>query len=183
MTYSDQDIIQKIRSGNPREERDALQCMRRQCFPLIWQYVCKKGGSFQDGQDIYAEVEANLLKKTRTSDFKLTCALKTYNFSVAQNLWNKRLRKKSRISRIGDWAKLMPANLNIENDLIKRELYKRLNEAVDTLPDREKQVLRLFYFEGKKMTEIAGTLGLGSEQVAKNLKCKAMKKLKNTFRK
>lgn len=181
MTYTDQDIIQKVRSGNPKKERVALQYVRAQCFSLIWQHVFKNGGSFQDGQDIYAEVETNLLKKARTPDFKLTCALKTYNFKVAKNLWLKRLRKTSRISRIGEWTKLLPANLNIENELIKRELYKRLNEAIDRLPPKEGQVLRLYYFEEKKMTKIAEILGLGSEQVAKNLKCKAMKKLKDKF--
>lgn len=178
MHYPDDMIVLKLLSGNLREERESLLQIREQSFEMICVWVCKNQGRRADAKDIYQEVITNLVQKIRNGKFVQTAALKTYNFSVAKNLWYKELRKKTRNTSLDDLNQTFECSTNIEQDIIRREREAKIHRYLDRLPQKQSNVLRLYYFERKKMSEIAMILGFKNEQVAKNLKCKAMKKLK-----
>lgn len=182
MQYSDDMIILKLRSGNLREEREALFQIREQSFEMICAWVCNNQGRRADAKDIYQEVITNLVQKIRSGKFAQKASLKTYNFSVARNLWFKELRKKKRQSPLDTFGDTFICTTNIEQDVIRRERDAKVHRHLDRLPQREREVLRLYYFERKKMSEIATLMGFKSEQVAKNIKCKAMKRMKGLMR-
>ncbi len=182
MNSLDLHIIQQLSSRNSGQESDALQVLRRQCFAPIIQQICSNNGTVQDAKDIYQDVIINLVEKIRTGNFILTGTLRAYNCEVARRLWLKRLRKTGRISRLKDCTQQFQDESDTLQSILTQEQNKALHLQIDALLGKEKQVLRLFYFEKKKMTEIAQIMNLGSPQVAKNLKCKAMKKLKDKFR-
>jgi len=154
MYYPDDMIILKLRSGNLREEREALLQIREQSFEMICIWVCKNQGRRADAKDIYQEVITNLVQKVRTGKFVQTAALKTYNFRVAKNLWYKELRKKPRNTPLDTLNQTFECSTNIEQDIIRREREATIHRYLDRLSQKENNVLRL------------------------NLKCKAMKKLK-----
>lgn len=178
MHYPDNMIILKLRSRNLREEREALLQIREQSFEMISVWICKNQGRRADAKDIYQEVITNLVQKIRNGKFVQTAALRTYNFSVAKNLWYKELRKKTRNTSLDALNQTFECSTNIEQDIIRRERETRIHGYLDRLSPKEGNVLRLYYFERKKMSEIAVILGLKNDQIAKNLKCKAMKKLR-----
>jgi len=178
MYQSDDMIILKLRSGVARDESEALSQIRQQSFGMIRQLICSNQGNLADAEDIYQEVIVNLVQKIRADKFVRTAALKTYNYSVARRLWLKQLRKKGRNTELGNLKDTLQCPNDIEQNMILQERNTALYQYIDQLPDREQNVLRLYYFERKKMSEIANELSLGSEQVAKNIKCQAMKKLK-----
>ena len=178
MQYPDDMIILKLRSGNLSEEREALFQIREQSFEMICTLVCNNQGRRADAKDIYQEVITNLVQKIRSGEFAQKASLKTYNFSVARNLWFKELRKKKRQRPLESFDYTITCTTNIEQDVIRKERAAMIHRHLDRLPQREREVLRLYYFERKKMSEIAALMGFKSEQVAKNTKCKAMKKLK-----
>ncbi len=178
MQYSDDMIILKLRSGNLQEERKALLQIREQSFEMICALVCNNHGRRADAKDIYQEVITNLVQKIRSGKFVQKASLKTYNFSVARNLWFKELRKKKRQRPLESFDDTIICTTNIEQDIIRQERAAMIHQHLDKLPQRESEILRLYYFERKKMSEIADLMGFKSEQVAKNVKCKAMKKLK-----
>ncbi len=179
MFQSDNIILLKLRSGVKRDEREALDQIRQQCFGMIRQLICSNQGSLVDAEDIYQEMIINLVQKVRKNDFVLTCTIRTYNYEVARRLWLKQLRKKGRNKTDLDHLQnTLQCPDDIEKNMMRQERYQALHRHIDRLPEREREVLKLYYFERKKMSEIALELNLGSEQVAKNIKCKAMKKLK-----
>jgi len=178
MKYTDDIIILKLRSGNHKDEEQALRQIRKECYDMIRRLVCSNQGREADAKDIYQEVITNLVQKIRNGKFVQTAALKTYNFRVAKNLWYKELRKKPRNTPLDTLNQTFECSTNIEQDIIRREREATIHLYLDRLSQKENNVLRLYYFERKKMAEIATILGLKNEQVAKNLKCKAMKKLK-----
>ena len=42
-----------------------------------------------------------------------------------------------------------------------------LNDALDTLPDRESHIIRLRFFEGKTQMEVADEIGISQAQVSR----------------
>jgi len=178
MIYTDDIIVLKLLSNNERDESEALKQLRGQCYGAIHRLVCNNQGREVDAEDIYQEVITNLVQKIRSGRFQQTASLKTYNCSVARNLWLKELRKKKRKTELEHLENTLECTTDIEQNMIRQERYAALHRQIDKLPEKERKVLRLFYFERKRMSEIATILSLGSEQVAKNIKCKAMKLLK-----
>lgn len=49
--------------------------------------------------------------------------------------------------------------------LVDRELSRRVDEALRALPDRQRQALTLFHFEGLSQSEVGTTLGISDEAV------------------
>ncbi len=59
----------------------------------------------------------------------------------------------------------------------QREVVQQLREAIDTLPERKQLIIRGYYFEGRKLTEIAGDLGVSRFQ-ASRLHTEAIRELR-----
>lgn len=64
-----------------------------------------------------------------------------------------------------------------EESLFYKELHQQLTEAVDSLGERERLVISLYYYEELKYSEIAGILGIGQSRVCQ-IHTKAIGKLK-----
>jgi RNA polymerase sigma factor for flagellar operon FliA len=55
---------------------------------------------------------------------------------------------------------------DVARDLEHGELRDELVQAVDSLPPQERTVIQLYYFEGKRLREIKGTLGVSESRVS-----------------
>jgi len=51
------------------------------------------------------------------------------------------------------------------DELVDRDLSKRVDEALKALPDRQRLALTLFHFEGLSQVEVGATLGISDEAV------------------
>ena len=67
--------------------------------------------------------------------------------------------------------------LTPEEQFEKKELKRILAELVDTLPEREKLVIALYYYEELTLKEIAGVLGVSESRVSQ-IHSKVILKLK-----
>ncbi len=181
MTHPDQHIIELLRSDNPREIQKAIDCIRKQSFAAIRSYVMNNGGSFDDGQDAYGYMWEALFKNTKNPDFILTCKISTYAFQIARNWWSNQLRKRKQQQKHKESHHVKPGRFDPDEDRENRIRYEQLQKAIKELSEIEQAVLNLF-FDRKPMKEIADKLGLANAQVAKNIKCRAQKKLKEKLR-
>ncbi|MBO9730253.1 MAG: sigma-70 family RNA polymerase sigma factor [Chitinophaga sp.] len=87
-TISDDTLLIRLRS----EQNAAFEVLYHYYFPAITSYITHNHGTSHDAEDIFQEAIIVLLQKIRQPDFQLTASLKTYLFSIARNLWLKRLR-------------------------------------------------------------------------------------------
>ena len=72
------------------------------------------------------------------------------------------------------------SNPNPEGALLEKELQSRMQRAVDTLPEREKALVKGFYFEGRRFDEVAQELGV-SKSWASRLHGKALDLLREAL--
>ncbi len=64
-----------------------------------------------------------------------------------------------------------------EEDLLRRELRKKIRGAIETLPDRERALVLGFYFEERRFDEVAAELG-SSKSWASRLHTKALERIR-----
>ncbi len=106
--------------------------------------------------------------------------LSAYLFSVMKYMYYFELKKKGNIS-IDPLDNEMVFNLKVEMDDFLKEpddQTLRLRQKVKQLDKKSYELLRLFYYEGKSMREIAAAMGYGTEQVAKTTKYRILNKLR-----
>jgi RNA polymerase sigma factor for flagellar operon FliA len=85
----------------------------------------------------------------------------TYNFtllSYEEVVWQK-------MSAMGDEPATDSVEESPERKLMEKELREQLGEAVDSLNERERTVVSLYYYESLKLKEIADVLGVSESRV------------------
>lgn len=106
--------------------------------------------------------------------------LSAYLFSVMKYMYYFELKKKGNISvdplesqAVFDMTAEMEDFMLEPDDqtIMLRQMMKQLDK-------KSYELLRLFYYEGKSMKEIAATMGYGTEQVAKTTKYRILNKLR-----
>ena len=113
------------------------------------------------------------------TEFKLTSAIGTYLYSVSRFLWKDEL-----IKRKGKTAVNVDFEFTSEEEsefqlAIEREAkFKQIESILTQIGDKCLQLLKLFYYDGLKMKEIASKVGLKSEKIAKNQKYKCLERAK-----
>src|SRR5690606_12686915 len=89
-------------------------------------------------------------------------------------------RKACRDKAIQDelWASSVSFYLHTDQGLYEKEKSKILNEAIQLLPPKRKEILRLCNIENKSYSEVATLLGISVSTVSNQL-VSAMKDIKN----
>jgi RNA polymerase sigma-70 factor (ECF subfamily) len=110
-------------------------------------------------------------------------ALRVWLFRIVANLWRDQLRRgKLPVARAGplpaDFVGGMPAP---ERSVEDQEDVRRAMEALQGLPERQREVLYLSACEGLSAAEIAVILGISNDAVKANL-CLARKRLRQELR-
>ncbi len=163
-------LIEAFRKGNTKP-LDTFYLRHREAF-LKW--IAREYGLSGDAaKDVYQDafmvlhgnLEANKLDENGAS-------LKVYLFGIGKNITLKRLEKRAREGAAGaeaqqEWESGDAADLN-ERQLLAVHLYAQLTEPC-------KSIIRLYYYEGLSMREIARQMGYKSEDVAKNQKARCLK--------
>jgi RNA polymerase sigma factor, sigma-70 family len=175
--WTDKSLIETLRSKNDQEVNEAFKYLFRNYFPSIRNYITTNHGTIDDAEDIFQDGLIVLYKKVRDENFELTSALKTYVYSICKYIWFNRVRKKKEVELEEGTDFPLPDQDQLTM-LIKTEAGELIADLFGELGEECKNLLTLFYYERRKMKDIAQQLSLASEQVAKNRKSRCLKKLR-----
>lgn len=176
---TDNDLIPMLKSSDKTIRNKALKDLYRVNYPRIATHIKNNSGNPEDAEDIFQDGLIALYQQVTNGTFQGNSSLNTYLFSICKNLWLKRLRKSS-TSKEGfelDPEIATDENLAID-DLIADETTKALADLLDKLKGDCKKILLLFYYEKRRMVEIAKIMGFANDQVAKNKKNRCLKELR-----
>lgn len=175
----DDNILKRIRSGDKQLVNASLRDLYKLHFPFIASYVKKNNGTEESAADVFQDALIAFYKNALTDDFKLSCTIKTYLFSISRNLWLKQLRKAKREVALSEENIEVPIEESGLSILYENEREAAIAKLMGSLDPSCREVLKLYYFDRLKMKEIARILNLSNEQVAKNKKSACMKKLRS----
>jgi RNA polymerase sigma factor (sigma-70 family) len=137
--------------------------------------------------DIYQETYYIVFKKVKHNQLaELSCTLKTFVYSIGSNLLLNELRSKRLLTN--DLEKSLESEISLDKNVIEEEEehMKRtsiVNEAVGNLTDLCKSIIKMFYWEKMKLSDILFKIpGYLSLDALKTQKYKCMKKLEESIK-
>ena len=163
--YSDEELMQEIKAGNMF------------AFDAIYGKYCKRVYKFGYSilksleeaenltQDVFLNLWENLHKVEKDS------SIKSYIFTIAYNSAISIIRKKARESEFVEYLKSVqvinvePVNVELEYN----ELTNKLDEIINTLPKRQKEVYLLHKVEALKYNEIAERLNISVNTIENHM--------------
>ena len=180
--YSDSKIIDGIR----KSKRGVIVFMYKDYFPLIRAMIKKNSGTPQDAEDVFQDGLEALYLRCRDQELVLSCALRSYFYSICRNIWLQRLERKHRLAYYPD----LMVNDSEEKYFGKDSLTKEQKLARDTLfwkyfnqlPENCQQILWM-YIEKVPCKKVAEKLGFTDENYAKVRKYLCVKLLRKRIMK
>jgi RNA polymerase sigma-70 factor (ECF subfamily) len=182
---NDAELIRAAQQG----DRAAFEELVRQYDQPVLRLALHLAGSEQEARDLYQEA---FLKAYRNlGSFRFECSFYTWIYRIVSNLYLDYLRRKQvrreeptqRTSAEGEEFDLLDqlpderAGASPEQELMRRELGKRIAKALTKLSPRERMVFEMKHFQGLKLRTIGEALNT-SEETAKNTLFRATQKLR-----
>ncbi len=180
--YSDIEILEKIKSTRTDVQDKAFAYLYANHYKSIMAMVMKNSGTQDDASDVFQDTLVVLHKNVHKEGFSLSCKIGTYLYSVARNVWLKKLKKSSRTVSISETEKeFIPISQDNVEILDKMEEKNLLYAHLKNLGEDCRKVLKYFYFDGMRLDEIAIKMGYNSAEVAKNKKFRCFHTLKKSL--
>ncbi|MET0462615.1 MAG: RNA polymerase sigma-70 factor [Chitinophagaceae bacterium] len=131
----------------------------REHFRALSFFACSIIGEDLYAQDIVQECFIRIWNRRHL--LKDLAELKSYLYSAVKNACinylrtqNVRKRKQEKFLELTNGQ----VSTSMDVDIIRAEVIRELNDRIDQLPDKMREVVRLYYFEGKKSGEIGKLL-------------------------
>lgn len=145
-------------------DRAAVAVLSRRLVPRVLAYASRMLGDPVEAEDVAQEAMLRLWRAApdwRQGEAKVS----TWLYRVVTNLCIDRQRKRRRqapMEAAGDPSDGRPG---VEQDLTDAARGRALQEALDALPERQRQAVVLRHVEGLSNPEIAGIMDIGVEAV------------------
>jgi len=174
---STEEILDMIR----RDDRAVWGIIYRQHGRMLRTFVLKNSGNKEDANDQVQETMAAAYAKMRKPEFKLTCALGTYLYSIIRFKWLAELKRRGSTSTmVFDNEEFEIEGGVSEIDALEKESkFKVVTNNLLKLSEQCQKIVGMFYKLGKKsMEEIAVELGYANSRSAITKKTKCIRALK-----
>ena len=163
--YSDEQLMSEIKAGN----MIAFDTLYHKYNRKIYNFAVSILKSTEDAENILQDVFLKLWMNR--NKIEKDSSIRYYIFSIAYNSSITIFREKMKESRFLESLKNMqdighdPVNLEIEY----KEMEGKLNEIIESLPDRQKEVYLLHKVEGLKYSEIAEKLNISVNTIENHM--------------
>lgn len=177
--FPEKELLNRIQSN----DRTVLGELFVRYERLVSSYVTSHGGDEADAEDMLQEAIIVLWQKVCAGNFELTSKLGTYILAIAKNKWRAEVRKRSRFDKGALSIATPDGNPSSLDDVLEAERLETLRRALEAINPVCKQLLMLFYFEERRLQDIATVLGFANADVAKSKKYQCKKALESVLRK
>jgi RNA polymerase sigma-70 factor (ECF subfamily) len=163
MDDSDLSLLSRIRQG----DSDALGIVLERHWPAVVRYASDILDSRDAAEDVAQETFVRLWE--RREAWRLEGSVRALLLRVTRNLSLDELRRRSARHKTARSAPQPPLRLLPDEELEHRELRSILTRAVDSLPERRREVFVLVRHYGLSYRETAAVLDLAPQTVANHL--------------
>ena len=139
----------------------------------VFGYIRSKINSVQDAEDITADVFVKAFEKLDSFD-ESKASLSTWIYTITRNTLTDYFRTRKEFAEIPE---TMEADTSLEDDVCNTEMLEVLAKTLETLDERERDIIILRFYSGKTLREISSQMGISYAYV-KVLQNKAFDKIK-----
>ncbi|MCP3933669.1 MAG: sigma-70 family RNA polymerase sigma factor [Bacteroidetes bacterium] len=175
--------VENYASGLLNQDESSIRAIYDNYLPGIKSFILANSGKSEDAEDVFHDAMIVIYRKLKDNTFELNCSFHTFLYSIAKNLWLKRLRRKKKESGVTIEEAVVSTTesvygINFEEQerlLLFREKFKLLGKDC-------RKLLRLF-FDKTPMDNIARQMGYKSDGYARKRKFKCKEKLVELIKK
>lgn len=142
----------------------------------VLRYLCAKVNDSYLAEDLCADVFLKVYEKLDTFD-ETKASLSTWIFTVARNTLTDYFRTRRVHEEIPEELR---DDSCVEDEVCNEETLETLADALESLDERERDIIILHYYQGMTLTVIAQRIGISYAYV-KVLHNKALSRMKNFF--
>ena len=161
------DIDQQLLEGIVNADRNAVKRIYDLILPSVILWVKENNGSEADARDIFQEALIALFRKVESSDFQLTCTLKSFVRIMCRNLWLTRLRdnKKFEASEL-EGVEKADLDQDLTESLERSEKEQIFYKHFDLLGEQCRKIM-MWFFDKIALSEIAKRLETSENYIKK----------------
>ena len=175
-------IIGKLVSEHKSDRQEAMLYLYEAMYDQVQRYVQKNSGTPSEVEDVFQDSLIALYKHARAEKLGNHIQLKAYFFTICKNHWLKELQKKKRTIELTEKHESIYEAETQESILISDEQNNLVDSLIQRFGTGCYKLLRFYYYEKRRMKEIAGLMSLSNEQAAKDKKASCMKKLRTLIK-
>ena len=139
----------------------------------VFGYIRSKINSAQDAEDLADDVFVKVFEKLDSFD-ESKASLSTWIYTITRNTLTDYFRTRKVFAEIPE---TMETDTSVEDDVCNAEMLDNLAKALETLDERERDIIILRFYSGKTLKEITAQMGI-SYAYGKVLQNKAFEKLR-----
>ena len=163
-----------------KKDKDAFQALYRYYAQRLKSFMLGQGTSAQMAEEVVQETMIKVWRKAALFDPAKSSA-STWIFTIGRNLRIDMLRKAFRPEPDYSDPAFTPDPMPLASDTVSmQQQEKRLMTAVAELPEAQKEILKLAFFQEKTHGQIADELGVPLGTVKSRVRL-ALKKLRSGF--
>lgn len=142
----------------------------------VYGYILSKVNSPQDAEDITSDVFLKVYEKLDTFD-ESKSSLSTWIYTITRNTLTDYFRTRKVFAEIPE---TIEDDISVEEEVCNAEMLETLADALETLEERERDIIILRFYCGKTLREISSQMNVSYAYV-KVLQNNAFAKIKNFF--
>jgi RNA polymerase sigma-70 factor (ECF subfamily) len=167
----DVDLVARIQTG----ESSAEAILFERYGPRLYYLALSRTGSPQDAEDLRSETLLRVLTAIRNSQLREPAALTRFILRTLDNVALEAIRRESRASQISS-----DPRANLERHFLDEGVKEAIEWTIARLKPRERDVLRMYYYEELPKEEIARRIGIPEERV-RLLKSRALQSFRERY--
>lgn len=165
MNIEDYILIRRIQNGNT----EAFEALVRKYYQNIYNFCVRRcNGDTTLAADLTQDTFLKLIEHIQ--QYRLTGKFMNFLLTIAVNTCNNHFKKKSPDIVDMDTLSTVPSNLNVSEEVLRQENAKIIQQAIDRLPDIQKEVIILRFYHDRKLKEIAAITGVSLPTAKSRLK-------------
>jgi len=167
----DVELVARVQAGDSSAETLLYERYRAQIYYL----ALSRTRCPQDAEDLLSETMLRVLSAIRNHQLRAPAALARYILRTLDNVALEMVRRESRASRL-----TADPRVNTERHFLDDRVRDAIEWTLGRLKPRERDFLRMYYYEELPNDEIARRIGVAEERV-RLVKSRALKSFKERF--
>lgn len=174
----DGDLVTNVQQGDAAAEATLYSRYAARVYFLALSELRSK----EDAEDVRAETFLRVIQALRQGKLRSPNALPSFIVGIALNVVREHIRLKYKAQLFDGAERDVIDEHSPESAFLDQEAGRAVREVAERLNPREREFLRMYYYEDLPKEEIASRLGIKVERL-RLIKSRALKRFREAYRK
>jgi RNA polymerase sigma-70 factor, ECF subfamily len=177
-TLPDSELVSNVEQGDKLAEGALYERYSNRVYFLALSELHSR----EDAEDVRAETFLRVLQALRHGQLRKPDSLPSYIVGIALNVIREFVRKRSGTESLEGRDQEAAGQQSAESAFLDQETRLAVADVAERLKPRDREFLRMFYYEELPKEEIARVLGVSEERL-RLIKLRALKRFREVYEK